>query len=230
MTQEDRGGVHGKPDPGQEAVAWLLADLRSLKVPGSRRGAGSNYDRILKAARDALIDVGYSAWSLREVAARSQVHLKTLQCYFRSKGSLLEATLDHTLTKHYYDGFISLFNSRGATTFEDLLEETVRFLVSDSGSGTTAKFFFDLWAMAVRDEDARRAVSQFYLRYRRLMGWLIERAYPSLPSRLVPLRAAVAVAQIEGLMLFLSQDMPAHAELTNLSEEGVRTVMFAIRR
>ena len=59
---------------------------------------------------------------------------------------------------------------------EELIEETVRFLVFDGAQGGTSSFFFDLWAMAMRDEDAKLAVDHFYSRYRRLMAWMLAAA------------------------------------------------------
>ncbi|HAB15747.1 MAG TPA: hypothetical protein DCE44_04775 [Verrucomicrobiales bacterium] len=215
--------------PGEMAVQWLLADLRARLPSSPRRKPGSNYDKILVAARDTLKDVGYASFALREVASRAQVHLKTLQYHFKTKGSLIEETLNYSLTRHYYDSYISLFNSLQTSSHEELIEETVRFLVFDGAQGGTSSFFFDLWAMAMRDEDAKLAVDHFYSRYRRLMAWLISNANPKIGGQAVELRAALIIAQIEGLMLFLNQDMPKHAELSNLADEAVREIMRCIR-
>ena len=54
--------------PGEMAVQWLLADLRARLPSSPRRKPGSNYDKILVAARDTLKDVGYARFALREVA------------------------------------------------------------------------------------------------------------------------------------------------------------------
>ena len=58
---------------------------------------------------------------------------------------------------------------------------------------------------------------------------MISNANPKIGGQAVELRAALIIAQIEGLMLFLNQDMPKHAELSNLADEAVREIMRCIR-
>jgi len=146
----------------------------------------------------------------------------------KNYNKILEAarhTLHHTLVEHYYESYIALFETMESSTYEEMLEATVRLLVSDGEDPQTSKLFFDLWALAARDEDARRAVDHFYSRYRHIIEWLIGMANPGLGPSRSAVRAAVVVAQIEGSMLFLSRALPEHAELAGLSDEVVRAMV-----
>ena len=214
-----------RPPPGREAIEWVLADRRSEDPAPPKPHTGKNYNKILEAARNTLVELGYAKFSLREVESRAGVHLKSLQHYFKTKGDLVYHTLHHTLVEHYYESYIALFETMESSTYEEMLEATVRLLVSDGEDPQTSKLFFDLWALAARDEDARRAVEHFYSRYRHIIEWLIGMANPELGPSGSALRAAVVVAQIEGSMLFLSRALPEHAELAGLSDEVVRAMV-----
>lgn len=221
----NKNAANAGSQPGREAIEWILADLRSQDPAPPKPHTGKNYDKILAAARNTLIELGYAKFSVREVASRAGVHLKSLQHYFKTKGDLVYHTLHHTLVEHYYQSYITLFEAMESSSYKEMLEATIRLLVSDAEDPQASKLFFDLWALAVRDDDARRAVDHFYSRYRHTIAWLIGKANPGLGPIGVALRAATVVSQIEGSMLFLSRALPDHVELTGLPEEVVRAIM-----
>ena len=63
---------------------------------------------ILEAARHTLIEDGYPDFTLRRIAKKAHIHLKTLQHYFATKRELLLETVNYTLDTYYY---VKLFAS-----------------------------------------------------------------------------------------------------------------------
>lgn len=98
---------------GALEIDWLVKELK--KRSDSVIGGKANEKRIaiLSAAREALTDDGYANFTLRNVAKRAHIHLKTLQYYFETKDRLLDATLDYTLENFYFDSFLRIYRDMG---------------------------------------------------------------------------------------------------------------------
>jgi AcrR family transcriptional regulator len=200
-------------------IEWLLSELRtkSDNVVGSK--GNEKRTAILDAARDVLTDDGYAKFTLRSVALRAGVHLKTLQYYFDSKGKLLSESLNYTLENYYFNSYIQLYRGLGDMSSADALAVTVAYLLDDITDEKTGKLFFELWALGARDPEAEQALDNLYTRHRRHLELLIGRVNPRLSSDKISLRATLIAAQIEGLMLFMGAKKPRHPELEGLKDE-----------
>lgn len=174
---------------------------------------------ILRAAREVLIEEGYPAFTLRRVANRARMHMKTLQHYFSSKGVLLLETMTHTLEELYFSTYETISNEIENRSPEDALSCLLEFLIADCKKYDTCRFFLELWALASRDEDACEALDSLYTRHRKRLEGFIERANPHIAEDVVKLRAAVIAEQIEGLILFIGYGKPRHPEFDDMEIE-----------
>lgn len=115
-----------------------------------------------------------------------------------------------------------------ATSLEPI-ELLIRRLIEDVSNEDSTKFFIELWALSLRDEDANMALDQLYARHRQNLARLIAKANTKLPRTVVHLKAALIAAQIEGLVLFLGHGRPPHGELEGLGDAAVDAIMAVIR-
>ena len=157
---------------------------------------------ILQAARETLVEDGYTQFSLRNVAGRAGIHLSNLQYYFPGKDELIHGLLE----------FIAAgYESKYEEIFKDLSEDphtrfeaVLRYLVSDIANPSTRRFFVQLWAL-LESSDAHSGVllNELYALQINYLTDLVGRINPRLSPGKVQQRSAMISAMIEGMMLML---------------------------
>tara|TARA_R110002096_G_scaffold434321_2_gene655531 strand:- start:7028 stop:7678 length:651 start_codon:yes stop_codon:yes gene_type:complete len=179
---------------------------------------------ILEAARHTLIEDGYPDFTLRRIAKKAHIHLKTLQHYFATKRELLLETVNYTLDTYYY---VKLFEnlSNNKKGCNENLKDVLKYLITDCLTSDTTKFFCELWALSIRDDDARDALDAMYVRHRHEIELLIIAANPGISTSKAKVRATLMAAQIEGLVVFIGYGKPWHPEFDQLEEEVLDRLM-----
>jgi AcrR family transcriptional regulator len=178
----------------------LTSPLKKKPSSTTEKGFGRALD-ILYAARELLAAEGYSGLSMRAVAAQVGISLSNVQHYYKSKDDLLEALLLYTmeLFQHKIDSISASMPSdsrlnRFLSTCDMFLEE-----ITDP---VTHAIFFELWALASRNDFASRLMAKMLARERKAVFYLISGLNPAISDEAYMQRAVMMVAQIEGLMLF----------------------------
>lgn len=185
---------------------------------------------VLEAARMILIEDGYRELSLRHVATRAQMHLKTLQHYFPSKSLLIKETI------HFVSDRIAgeLYNMTSpliaSSDYVAAFKTTVNVMLSSCENEENWRVFFELWALSGREDDARDAIDLVFSRNRYNLELLIARLNPRISRADVTLRAALVASQTSGLSLFLNSRHPHHAELDGLRDEAIRRMLELVLR
>lgn len=215
-----------RPSRGRSEVEWLLSELRDKSAEFAVNKLNDKRVSILDAAREVLIEDGYAKFTLRGVAHRAGIHLKTLQYYFDTKGKLLAESLNYTLDNYYFNKYIQLYRGLDSMSSADALTVTIEYLLSDITDERTRKLFAEVWALAGRDAEAEQALDSLYSRHRQHLQMLISRVNPRLPVEKVALRATLIAAQVEGLMLFMGTSKPQHPELAGLRDEALRAALL----
>ena len=177
---------------------------------------------ILEAAKAVLVEEGFAALSLREVAKRADMTVGNVGYYFPSKDSLLAA-----LAEHIFDRWDARFRRHvpadlpgGQPTFV----YSIRFMIEENKRPKTKSLLLEMWAMANRSRAIRGMMDTFY---RRMRGWIeamLAEIDPAMSVHTRRLRAALITAQIEGLMLLIGPNSPAEAELVGIEEEAIRQI------
>jgi AcrR family transcriptional regulator len=186
---------------------------------------GTRQIEILNAARQILIEEGYPSFTMRRIAKRANIHLKTLQHYFNTKRILLMETVNYTLDNCYFKIYEDIDSGVAKRSPKDALSWVLEFLIADCKAEDTCKFFFELWALSSRDEDACEALDALYTRHRQQIEKLLARANPTLSAKKIKLRAAVIAEQIEGLVPFIGYGKPRHPEFAGLEAEVHKRLM-----
>ena len=138
---------------------------------------------------------------MRRVAAAAGMTLSNVQYYYQSKDALLEALLLYTMDvfQAKMDSISAAMTS--ASRIEQFLSTADMFLEELSDPVTHA-IFFEIWALASRNEFASRLMDRMLARQRKAIYHLIRGLNPAISDDDYMQRAILMVALIEGLMLF----------------------------
>ncbi len=178
----------------------LTSSLKHKPSSTTEKGLGRAHD-ILHAARGLLAAEGYAGLSMRKVAAEVGISLSNVQHYYGSKDALLEALLLYTMDLFQKNMDAISAAMTHATRIERFLSTADMFLEEITDPVTHA-IFFELWALASRNEFASRLMDKMLARERKAIFHLIRGLNPDIDDDEYMQRAILMVAQIEGLMLF----------------------------
>jgi AcrR family transcriptional regulator len=178
---------------------------------------------ILTAAKQVLVDGGYSQLTLRRVAASAGIPLRHLQYYFRTKDDLLRA-----LCEAICDDYIArcdALSARAHSSPRARFMACVNFLISDNRDSFSNALFFELWALACHDPHTNRLLDRLYSHYRSYVAKLIADMRPRTAAHIVESRAVQIVAFIEGLTLFIGRNKPQHAAMRGVVKDAAQNVL-----
>lgn len=203
----------------------LASSLKAKPSGTTEKGLGRALD-ILHAARGLLAAEGYAGLSMRRVAAQAGMSLSNVQHYYQSKDALLEALLLYTmdLFQTKMDGISAAMT--GATPIDRFLTTCDMFL-DEITDPVTHAIFFELWALASRNEFASRLMDKMLARERKAIYKLIVGLNPEIGEAEYMQRAIVMVAQIEGMMLFRLNQTERRAEFLTV-RAALRKALIAL--
>ena len=174
---------------------------------------------ILKAARNILIEDGYTQFSLRNIAGRAGIHLSNLQYYFAGKDELIHGLMDF-IAKEYEENYTALFTNQSDDP-RIRFETVINFLLVDIKDAKTRRFFIQLWAL-LESSDAHSGVllNELYAMQISQINALIAAINPGLSEGRLQQRSAMISAMIEGMMLMLDDaDKKLSAHESGIEEE-----------
>lgn len=179
---------------------------------------------ILQAAREIFASEGYGGLTMRRVAAQVGVSLSNVQHYYKSKDMLVEALLLDSLNQFQerIDGIAA--SMPDASRVEQFLA-TVDMFLEELGNPVIRGMFFEFWALATRNTFASTLMERMQSRERKAIYKLILGLSPEISDEEYVVRAALIVAQIEGLMLFRVRNRPKRPELEGLESAARQAVL-----
>ena len=177
-----------------------LTSLQNKPSITTEKGLGRALD-ILHAARSLLAAEGYAGLSMRKVAAETGMSLSNVQHYYQSKDALLEALLLYTMDL-FQAKMDSISAAMTSASRVDQFLSTCDMFLEEISDPVTHAIFFELWALASRNEFASRLMDKMLGRERKVIFNLIRGLNPDIGDDEYMQRAILMVAQIEGLMLF----------------------------
>ena len=182
------------------AMSATITSLKNKSSSTTEKGLGRAHD-ILHAARTLLAAEGYAGLSMRKVAAETGMSLSNVQHYYQSKDALLEALLLYTMDL-FQAKMDSISAAMTSATRIDKFLSTCDMFLEELSDPVTHAIFFELWALASRNEFASRLMDKMLGRERKALFKLICGLNPAIGDEEYMQRAILMVAQIEGLMLF----------------------------
>ena len=143
-----------------------MATNRLRVAPVTNKGT-ERVIAILEAAKDVLVEEGFAALSLREVAKRADMTVGNVGYYFPSKDSLLAA-----LAEHIFDRWDARLRRHAPPDLAGGLPTfvySIRFMIEENKRPKTKSLLLEMWAMANRSRAIRLMMDTFYGRMR---GWI----------------------------------------------------------
>lgn len=176
-------------------------DMRKTKPadlsPPSEKGR-KRRESILDVAEDILVEDGYGAFSSRGIADRLGIRLSNVQYYFPTRESILAAVFERSLNTAAAALTDSVHNSG--------LVPLVRFILADQQSSRSCRMFWELWALAARDEAAAEIKTHYYLAYQKALETAIAVDAPNSSAQQRKQRALLIMSLLEGVSLFRNTD------------------------
>ncbi|HJV79836.1 TetR/AcrR family transcriptional regulator [Noviherbaspirillum sp.] len=201
----------------------LKTSLKRKTSNTTEKGYERAHD-ILRAAREIFAAEGYGGLSMRRVAAQVGASLSNVQHYYGSKDTLIEALLLDAMNQ-LQDKIDSIVASmEGKSRVEQFLA-TIDMFLEELGSPVMRGMFFEFWALATRNTFASALMEKMQARERKAIFKLIQGMSPHISDEDYIVRAALIVAQVEGLMLFRVRNRPRRPELEGLENAAREAVL-----
>lgn len=167
--------------------------------------------QILETALDIIVDDGYQALTLREVARRCNIQIGAVSYYYKSRSDLLQDVLNMVLVP-YADNIGAILREPDLTA-EQKLERMIRLLLEDIRTKRTTRLFPHLWALANHDPFVAKAVDSIYILERQTLTRLIAEINPSLGAHEREALAVYISASVAGSTIFVGFEKPWAEEL-----------------
>jgi AcrR family transcriptional regulator len=188
--------------------AWRLSNREgSAKYQTGR----DRMAQILETALEIILESGYQALTLREVARRCGVQIGAISHYYKSRNALLQDVINSVLVP--YAERIGAIEHAPDATPEQKLERLIRFLLEDIQTRRTTRLFPHLWMLANHDAFVAKAVDSIYILERATLTKLIAEINPGLGE---PERETLAVfisSAVAGSTMFLGYEKPWATQL-----------------
>ena len=192
----------------------LKASLKRKASSTTEKGYARARD-ILQAAREIFAADGYGGLSMRRVASQVGVSLSNVQHYYKSKDMLVEALLLDSLDQ-FQEKIDGIAASMAQATRVEQFMATIDMFLEELGNPVIRGMFFEFWALATRNTFASTLMERMQSRERKAIYKLIQGLSPEISDDEYVVRAALIVAQIEGLMLFRVRNRPKRPGLEGL--------------
>jgi AcrR family transcriptional regulator len=173
--------------------------------------------RIIEGARELLMKRGYAQFSMRNVAAKSGLHLANVQYYFPRRDDLVHALLLDT-GERYRAAYAACLEGAPSSPVERF-RIILRWNMRDITTRATRQFFIQLWALlSVLDGHSGRLLDELYAIDIAQLGERIAEMHPKLPPQEIRRRAMVLAAMIEGMMVVRGSRSANEPEMARLIE------------
>ena len=156
---------------------------------------------ILEAARNTLIEYGYSGFTMRKIAEKAEMAPGNITYYYKTKEEILHDLLDW-VTVTYESSWDRILGD-GSKSDEEKLFLICENLMLDLGERSTTYFFPELWTLSNHDEQAASFMNRSYGRERVRFKGLISKINPDLSPEAVDHVALFISASIEGHTPFI---------------------------
>ena len=179
-----------------------MAGTTATATPAKQARGQRRVRAILTAAQTILATEGYAALTLRRVAAELDISLGNLTYYYSTKSRLLEAVIADLLRQYHaaLEDAESRFPDDPAVRFSAYLD----YLIRDCQRPRQQAVFFQIWGLATHDAVVRRLRTQIYRSFRLSIEALLRPLLPSVDGEELAERAAMVMAQIEGMHVLYS--------------------------
>ncbi|MES2895473.1 MAG: TetR/AcrR family transcriptional regulator [Pseudomonadota bacterium] len=204
--------------------AWRLS---TREGSGRYQTGRDRVAQILDVALEIILESGYQALTLREVARRCKVQIGAVTYYYHSRTDLLQDVLNMVLAP--YAENLNSIEAAPAATAEQKLEGVIRLLLEDIQTRRTTGLFPHLWALANHDPFVAKAVDSIYILERLRLSRLIGEINPGLRPQERETVAMFIVASVAGSTMFVGYEKPWIGELPLYTAIACRSLVELVK-
>lgn len=204
--------------------AWRLS---TREGSGRYQTGRDRVAQILDVALEIILESGYQALTLREVARRCKVQIGAVTYYYRSRTDLLQDVLNMVLAP--YAENLNSIEAAPEATAEQKLEGVIRLLLEDIQTRRTTGLFPHLWALANHDPFVAKAVDSIYILERLRLSRLIGEINPGLRPQERETLAMFIVASVAGSTMFVGYEKPWIGELPLYTAIACRALVELVK-
>jgi AcrR family transcriptional regulator len=198
--------------------------VKRSSAPTRRRATNDTAARIVLAARELLMNEGYAQFSMRNVAARTGVHLANVQYYFKTREDLVRALLDDTGAR--YRASYDEMRAKSPTDRVARFQQVVDFHLKDIATWETRRYFIQLWALLTEiDGHSGSLMNDLYAIDIQQLSECITDLAPDTDAAEVRRRASVMAAMIEGMVVVRGAHTRSAAEMKRLMSRAQAVAM-----
>ena len=155
---------------------------------------------IMEAAHEIFVRDGFGRFSVRSVASQVGVSLSNVQHYYPTKAILFEAMLLYTIGR-FQTAIDEIVRDMQDAARLDQFMAAMNMFLAEVKNPLVAGSLIQIWAAALVDPLAATVASKIQKRERKTIYQLIRGITPEFSENECQARAALIVAQIEGLIL-----------------------------
>lgn len=203
-----------------------VADLAFPPREGGYSKGHETREQILSSALHLLVEEGYSALSMRRVAATCGLKIGNLTYHFATREELIRALLD-ALIRAYEVEFDAILQFTDETP-EERLAEVCGLVLEDIRTKKTTHVFPELWALSNHDPFVLERVQELYTRARRALLEIIRELRPDLGSADHEDLALFISASMEGLTVFAGYKKPFEGRMNELEKIAIQSFLGVI--
>jgi AcrR family transcriptional regulator len=203
-----------------------VADLAFPPREGGYSKGHDTREQILSSALHLLVEEGYSALSMRRVAATCGLKIGNLTYHFATREELIRALLD-ALIRAYEVEFDAILQFTDETP-EERLAEVCGLILEDIRTKKTTHVFPELWALGNHDPFVLERVQELYTRARRALLEIIRELRPDLGSAEHEDLALFISASMEGLTIFAGYEKPYEGRMNELEKIAIQSFLGVI--
>jgi AcrR family transcriptional regulator len=203
-------------------------DLVLREREGGYARGRENFELILRAALQILIDGGYKALTMRRVAAASGLQYGNLSYYFRTREDLVRELLDAIINSYEIEFETIVHDSDIAP--EQRLERLCALVLEDIRTLKTTKLFPELWALSNHDAYVEERLRDFYRRGRVWLSQVISELRPDLSEEKVDLLSLFISGSMEGMTIFAGSGKLYESKMDEIYDISVKSFSLLIKK
>jgi AcrR family transcriptional regulator len=196
-------------------------------MPKAMKKGEQRRAEILAIAREVLIDDGYDALVLREIAERAGVTLGNLQYYFPTRADLIVA-IGLAENEHGLNQMLSI------KAYEVSPEEKIRLVVEDlvrSWLGESGRIFITLMILGEHQPRLHEAYETIYREFYDSLSTLLAELNPTASQEWVAHKVRLATCLMDGstlqpILTGQGEEKEQEEFLAELADEVLRVVTY----
>lgn len=204
-----------------------IADLAFPTREGGYSKGHETREQILSSALHLLVEEGYSALSMRKVAATCGLKIGNLTYHFATREELIRALLD-ALIRAYEVEFDAILQFTDEAP-EERLAEVCGLILEDIRTKKTTHVFPELWALSNHDPFVLERVQELYTRARRSLLEIIRELRPDLSPQCHEDLALFISASMEGMTVFAGYNKPFEGRMDQLERMAIQSFLRIVQ-